>query len=180
MVGPGQGLGLVVDQEHPVGVAVEGEADVGPHLEHPGLEVLEVLGLDGVGRVVGEAAVELGVHQLDVERKALEHLGGHQSPHAVAGVGHHLERTEHRAVDERPHVVAELVQQVEGADRPVPAASGGLVGPTSLSTMAWMSRRPVSWPTGRAPGRHSLIPLYLAGLWEAVSMAAGASRLPAA
>ena len=32
-------LGLVVDEEHPVGVAVEGEPDVGADLEHLGLEV---------------------------------------------------------------------------------------------------------------------------------------------
>ena len=33
---------------------------------------------------------------------------------------------------------------------------------------------------GRAPDWHSLSPLYRAGLWEAVNMAPGASRLPAA
>ncbi len=46
--------------------------------------------------------------------------------------------------------------------------------------MAWISASPVSRPMGRAPDWHSLSPLYLAGLWEAVNMAPGASRLPAA
>ena len=46
------------------------------------------------------------------------------------------------------------------------------------TTAAMISRSPVSAPTGRAPARHSLIPLYWAGLCEAVNMAPGASRLP--
>ena len=75
-----------------VGVAVEGQADVGAGLEHPGLEVLQVLGLDRVGRVVGERAVELAEQDLEVERQALEHLGHDQPAHAVGRVGHDLQR----------------------------------------------------------------------------------------
>ena len=52
-------LGPLVDEEDAVGVAVEGQADVGAVLEHRLLQVDEVLGLDRVGRVVGEGAVEL-------------------------------------------------------------------------------------------------------------------------
>ena len=73
VVEPGQRLALLVDEEHPVGVAVEGQADVGADLEHPGLEVAQVLGLDRVGRVVRERAVELAVQDLEVERQAVEH-----------------------------------------------------------------------------------------------------------
>src|SRR5215510_4681258 len=43
-----------------IGVAVEGQADVGLLLADGGLEVAQVLGLDRVGRVVRERAVELG------------------------------------------------------------------------------------------------------------------------
>ena len=46
--------------------------------------------------------------------------------------------------------------------------------------MALMSARPVSAPTGRAPDRQSLTPLYCAGLCDAVNMAPGASKRPAA
>jgi hypothetical protein len=88
---PGQELGLLVDEEHPVGVAVEGQADIGADLEHPGLEVALVLGLDRVGRMVREGAVELAVHDLDVEGQALEDLGGHVTAHAVGRVGHDLQ-----------------------------------------------------------------------------------------
>lgn len=43
-----------------------------------------------------------------------------------------------------------------------------------------MVDRPVSWPTGAAPARQSLMPLYWAGLWEAVNMAPGRFSLPEA
>ena len=42
------------------------------------------------------------------------------------------------------------------------------------------SASPVSSPTGFAPLRHSLIPLYLGGLWLAVIIAPGMPRLPLA
>ncbi len=58
----------------------------------------------------------------------------------------------------------------------------GGVGGVSTPTAAWrlISPRPVSSPTGRAPARHSLMPLYWAGLCDAVNIAPGASRWPAA
>lgn len=43
-----------------------------------------------------------------------------------------------------------------------------------------MVRRPLSAPTGLAAARHSLIPLYAAGLWLAVNMAPGQSSDPEA
>ena len=46
--------------------------------------------------------------------------------------------------------------------------------------MALISARPVSWPIGAAPARHILMPLYSAGLWLAVNIAAGLSSVPAA
>lgn len=50
-----------VHEEASVGVAVEGETDVGALVQHPLLQIDEVLGLDRVGLVVGEGAVELEV-----------------------------------------------------------------------------------------------------------------------
>ncbi|SKV64947.1 Uncharacterised protein [Mycobacteroides abscessus subsp. abscessus] len=38
----------------------------------------------------------------------------------------------------------------------------------------------MSLPTGLAPARHSLIPLYAAGLWLAVNIAPGQSNNPEA
>ena len=53
---------------------------------------------------------------------------------------------------------------------PVVAAGG-----TPAMARSRISNSPVSSPIGRAPARHILMPLYWAGLCEAVSIAAGAS-----
>ena len=46
--------------------------------------------------------------------------------------------------------------------------------------MSRMSRRPLSSPIGRAPAEQNLMPLYWAGLCDAVNIAPGASREPEA
>ena len=92
----GDRLAEVVDEEDPIGVAVEGEADVGARLEDPRLEVDEVVGVERVGRVVREVAVELAVHDLDVDRQRREHGGDDEATHAVGGVGHDLQRARAR------------------------------------------------------------------------------------
>ena len=85
-------LAALVDDEAPVGVAVEGEAEVGAVLADRGLEVDEVLRVEGVGLVVGEGAVELEVQGDDGERQRVEPGTGAQdgrhgvAAHAVAGV----------------------------------------------------------------------------------------------
>src|SRR5918992_6155 len=52
-------LRALIDQEHAVRVAVEGDADVAAHLLDHVLEVDEVLGLDRARGVVGKAADEV-------------------------------------------------------------------------------------------------------------------------
>ena len=49
---------------------------------------------------------------------------------------------------------------------------------TPSTTSAAIVERPVSCPTGFAPARHSLMPLYFAGLWLAVNIAPGQSNSP--
>jgi hypothetical protein len=62
---PDTGWDLLVHQEHPVGVAVEGQPDVGAGGSSTArLQGHQVLGLDGVGRMVGEVAVQLGEEDL--------------------------------------------------------------------------------------------------------------------
>ena len=51
-------------------------------------------------------------------------------------------------------------------------------GAVPRSTIALMSRRPVSSPTGLAPARQNFRPLYCLGLWLAVSMMPGMSSEP--
>ena len=79
-----------------------------------------------------------------------------------------------RSTNERT-CVDELGEQVAALD------AARLLGPLERarrrpSALIW--RSPVSSPTGAAPARHSLMPLYCAGLWLAVNIAPGASRRP--
>ena len=86
-----------------------------------------------------------------------------------------------RRVDERADVVGVLVEQVAVLERPIGPCAGD-----RRIVQQLLGRSPGSRParcrgrSGRAPARHSLIPLYAAGLCEAVNMAPGASRRPEA
>ena len=118
---PGHRLGLLVDEEHPVGVTVEGEADVGLLAEHGRPEVLEVLDLDGVGGMVGEAAVELEVERHQPDRQAPEQRRHHLARHPVGGVDHDGQRLDVLRLDEGEHMGGEVldhVQVLDGAPRP--------------------------------------------------------------
>ena len=53
-------------------------------------------------------------------------------------------------------------------------------GSMPASTSERISRRPVSSPTGRAPGWQNFKPLYCFGLWLAVIMIPGRSSAPLA
>ena len=81
-----------------------------------------------------------------------------------------FERPQRVDVDERVHVGGEVGEHVALADRARRAATGGQAGDAAS---ALMSSRPLSSPTGLAPARQSLMPLYAAGLCDAVSCAAG-------
>ena len=78
----------LVDDEHAVGITVEGETYIEAARHNPRLQVALVGWLQRVGGVVGEGAVELAVHDFQGElRQTLEH-GRHDEPaHAVGGVG---------------------------------------------------------------------------------------------
>ncbi len=119
------GPGRLVDEEHPVGVAVEGESDVGPRLEQPVHQIPLVLGLDRIGRVIGERSVELGIEMIEPEREAGEHGRDDEAAHPVGRVGHDLERPERRYVDEGADVGHVAVEHVALGAR---AATTGRIG----------------------------------------------------
>ncbi|MFM9138492.1 MAG: hypothetical protein ACKOQZ_10265 [Actinomycetota bacterium] len=62
----------------------------------------------------------------------------------------------------------------------VPATFAGAGSSPSRTpwAMRWMSRSPLSMPIDRAPARQHLMPLYCAGLCEAVNIAPGMSSFP--
>ena len=100
------GAAQLVDDEAAIGVAVEGEAEVGAVLDDRLLQVDEVGRLERVRLVVGEGAVELEVERHDLERQGgeargvAEHGGNGEPAHAVAGVDDDLERADGAQVDE--------------------------------------------------------------------------------
>ena len=72
----------------PIGIPVERQADVEASGDDAGPYVALVGRLQRVGRVVGERAVELAVHHLQLDgRQALEHRRHDETTHPVRSVG---------------------------------------------------------------------------------------------
>ena len=113
--------------EAAVRVTVEGEADVRTVLPDRGLEVDEVGGVERVGLVVGERAVELEVERHDLEgqlgetRGRAEDRGDGVPAHAVAGVDDDLERARARQVDETAQEAGVVGEHVARRHRTRPA-----------------------------------------------------------
>src|SRR5215211_6945446 len=85
------GRALLVDNEAPVGVTVEGYPEVSTLCDHTLLELSDVLWFDRVRWMIGEGAVELEVHRYVLEREVLEDGWDHFACHAVARVDHNLQ-----------------------------------------------------------------------------------------
>ncbi len=171
-----QQLAFVVDQEDPIGIAVEGQADVGSGVEHAGLEV------DGGSRVGSGRPDGSGRCRRARRTAARTRRAGRRTrrerrvrpcrwpcrPRCAAASG--------ASMSTKPWTWATKS----------PRASSWLTVPTwsTGSTPRWVASRitssPLSSPIGRAPARHILIPLYCAGLCDAVSVAPGAAKWPAA
>jgi hypothetical protein len=109
-------LAALVHHEAPVGVAVEGQADVGVVLDHRPLQVPQVLRLDGIRLVVGERTVQLEVERDQRDRQPLEDLRHRVASHPVAGVNRHRQRPDPGDVDQLPQVVRIPGQQVKPGD----------------------------------------------------------------
>ena len=154
---PAHWFGLVVDQEAPVRVPVKSQAHVGSLFQDSCSQISQVGRLDGVGRVVGEIAIQLAVHNFEIEGQALEDGGDHETAHAVGRVGHHAQRLQSVTVDETTDLFRVGSQHITVADRP-PLILGHLAQVTRLHRRADFPS-PDSMPTGRAPARHSLMPL---------------------
>ena len=179
VVEPDRPLALLVDQEHPVGVAVEGQPDVGADLEHPGLQVGLVLRLDRVGRVVGEGAVELAVDDLEIEREASNTAGTTRPPMPLAVSATTFSGASASTSTKQRTWSAKSSSRSTWARRARLPPSR--TDPASdAAAPSRISARPLSSPTVGHPERQNLMPLYCAGLCDAVNMAPGASSDPAA
>ena len=118
-------LAALVHGEAAVGVAVEGQAEVGALDHHALLQVHEVGRVERVGLVVGEGAVELEVERHEVDADEIAEHGGHGvAAHAVARVDDDLERPDAREVDEATQVGGVVGEEVALGD-PAAARPGG-------------------------------------------------------
>ena len=113
-----QGSGFV--QHHAaVGVAVEGEAEVRSLAHHGGLQVVEVLTVQGVGGVVREGPVELEVQREQLQLiEASEHGGRRVARHGVGGIDDEAQRAlggDRDEIVEGAGVVRQRVQHLDPA-----------------------------------------------------------------
>ena len=106
-------LAAAVDEEAAVGVAVPGDAEVGAGAAHALHDHRPVLRQQRVGLVVGELAVGLEVHLLQIEAEPVQGRPDHRPRHAVAAVDDHLHRLHLGGIDEREGMGAELVPDVD-------------------------------------------------------------------
>jgi hypothetical protein len=110
-----QGPHAVIDEEGPVGVAVERDTEVRGTVGHGGLEVLQILGAEGIGMVVGEGPVGLEVQAHERGRNALEDGRDGHPRHPVASVDHHRGFWDRGGFDDREKVVDVPFEQVDAS-----------------------------------------------------------------
>ena len=82
----GYRLALLVDDETPIRIAIEGKADVRLLLGDELLQIHEVLWIQRVCLVVREGAVEFEVQLADIQRQVSKYLRDSVATHAVGGV----------------------------------------------------------------------------------------------
>ena len=139
-------------------------------LDDGGLQVAQVLRLEGVRLVVGEGAVELEVERDDLERQLGQSGAGAEdgrdrvAAHAVARVDDDLERAPAGQVDQAAQERGVVAEQVALDDR-----AGGRAGraraacPCRAAPARGRARRPdrESWPDGAGAGAAELDPVVL-------------------
>ena len=113
---------------------------------HARLEIELVGGLDRIGRMVRERAVELAVDHAQLEGQPREHRRHHEPAHAVRGIADHPDRRQHVEVHERVHMGDERRQEVAPleSDLIVYYEGANNFGPTSTLKIPdkWKRERP--------------------------------------
>ena len=122
-------MAQLVDHETPVGVAVEGQSDVGAGLQHVRLQVDEVRRVQRIGLMVGERAVEFEEQRSERDRRnRSQHSGSGVAGHAVARIDGDLQRPQLGQADQRSQELAVVGQNIafgHRAARPVVARHPG-------------------------------------------------------
>ena len=135
-------------------------------------------GCNGSAGWFGNVPSSSRVHHLELDRlQPLEHRRDDEPAHPVGGVGDHTQRPQRRLIDERHDVVDERGEQVLFTT-PTGSPPGAGAWPSSTAAaVALISANPESAPTGRAPPRQSLIPLYCGRVVRSGEDRAGAVEL---
>ena len=157
-----------VDGEHPVGVAVEGEPDVGAALDHGLLQVLRV-GRAAAGVDVG--AVGLVVEDLHGRPERPQHLGRDRGGGTVGAVDHERQPLEAAAVDRARAPSRPSGSTASDPSTTVPTASPVRAAPArswaSSACSSASSAVSTSSVSLRPPAANSLMPLSSNGLCDA-------------
>ena len=138
---------FVVGGERPVGVAVEGEPEIGAA---PDDGRSQVLGMGGSAEAVDVGPVGIGFDGGDTRPARGEHAGGDHARRPVAAVEHHVQARERRRRDRRhqvggvlgePAVVGdEAAEPVARRHGPAAASAAALLAPP-----ARLPRPPLLW-----------------------------------
>ncbi len=102
---PTDGLALVVQEEGAVGIAIKGNAQVEAAAFHQHLEISQILGHQGVGRVVGEGPVRFQIEAFHFDRSAADDPGQSDAGHPVAAVDGNSQRADRRCRHDGEEVV---------------------------------------------------------------------------
>ena len=142
-----------VHQEHPVGITVERQTDIEATRNHTRLQIPLIGGLDRIGGVIRERAVELAVHDLQIDHvETVEHRRNHEAAHAIGRVGYHLQRAQRGHIDERQHVVGKIGEHVPFRDLARITHDGGVHGGTSQ--FAHIGKTALDTDRSRTGGAH--------------------------
>ena len=139
----GDRLRLLVDEDRPVRVAVERDAEIRARAPHGLADVVQVLELEGIRLVVRERAVRLEVEARHVERQAREQGLEPRRRHAVAAVDRDAQPRPRLA--DRQHVLDVGVAHVDALDvspaRRAAAPAGAAREPLDLLQPAGLADR---------------------------------------
>jgi hypothetical protein len=142
------------DHADAVGIAVEGDAEIGVVLANLGDEPAQVARHRRIGRVIWESRVELAEQRHHVAAKLLQQLDRYHRGRAVAAVDNDLEP----AIDQ--HIVAHGAQVI-GVDLGLPVSALPLAE-ALLEDAGAQRRDPLA--AQRLPGEHDLESVVLRGV----------------
>ena len=111
--GAGKTSALLINNKHSVCVAIKGETQVKTTTDYTSLQISLVCRLNGISRVIRERSIQFWIHDFKLNHgQTFKHNRNDESAHAVCGVRHNFHGRDGIHVNERHHVIGELLQHV--------------------------------------------------------------------